>query len=81
MQILQLVIQYNLILFFCNFFLLDNWCYQVFFDDFYLPALLKYRWHRFHMIILGKQHTGNDRQLIKPGEFHTIQDFAERLTL
>jgi len=30
---------------------------------------------------LGKRHTGNDRQLIQPGEFHTIQDFAERLTL
>ena len=55
--------------------------YKGFLNDFYLPALLKYRWHRFHMIILGKQHTGNNRQLINPGEFHSIQDFAERLPL
>ena len=33
------------------------------------------------MMILGKRHTGNDRQRIQRGEVHTIQDFAERLTL
>ena len=33
------------------------------------------------MIILGKRHTGNDRMRIERGELHTIQDFAERLTL
>ena len=38
--------------------------YKDFFNDYYLPALLKYRWHRFHMTILGKRHTGNDRQRI-----------------
>ena len=55
--------------------------YKEFFNEFYLPALLKYRWHRFHMMILGKRHTGNDRQRIQRGEFHSLQDFAERLTL
>ena len=60
---------------------MKNMKYKEFFNNFYLPALLKYRWHRFHMVILGKRHTGKDRQLIEPGEFHTIQDFAERLTL
>ena len=38
--------------------------YKEFFNDFYLPCLLKYRWHRFHMTILGKRHTGNNRQMI-----------------
>mmetsp|Transcript_78877 Transcript_78877/g.160058 ORF Transcript_78877/g.160058 Transcript_78877/m.160058 type:complete len:98 (-) Transcript_78877:37-330(-) len=33
------------------------------------------------MTILGKRHTGNDRQRIQYGELHSIQDFAERLTL
>ena len=33
------------------------------------------------MMILGKQHTGNDRQRIEYGELHSLQDFAERLTL
>ena len=42
--------------------------YKEFFNDYYLPALLKYRWHRFHMMILGKRHTGNDRQRIEHGE-------------
>ena len=28
--------------------------YKVFFNDFYLPALVKYCWHRFRMMILGK---------------------------
>ena len=35
-----------------------------FFNQYYLPALLKYRWHGFHEMILGKRHTGNDRQRI-----------------
>ena len=33
------------------------------------------------MMILGKRHTGNDRQRIQHGGLHTIQDFAERFTL
>ena len=33
------------------------------------------------MMILSKRHTGNDRQRIQSGEFHSLQDFAERLTL
>ena len=33
------------------------------------------------MMIVGKQHTGNDRQRIQRGKFHSLQDFAERLTL
>ena len=33
------------------------------------------------MMILGKRHTGNDRQRIQRGELHSLQDFAERLTL
>ena len=32
--------------------------YKEFFNNFYLPALLKYHWHRFYMMILGKRHTG-----------------------
>ena len=55
--------------------------YKEFFNKHYLPALLKYCWHRFHMMILGKQQTGNDRQIIQYGEVHTLQDFAERLAL
>ena len=31
------------------------------------------------MMILGKKHTGNDRQRFQSGEFHSLQDFAERL--
>ena len=61
--------------------MLKRTTYKEFFNDYYLPALLKYRWHRFHMTILGKRHTGNDRQRIQRGEFHSLQDFAERLTL
>ena len=30
--------------------------YKEFFNDFNLPALLKYRWYRFYMTILGKRH-------------------------
>ena len=55
--------------------------YKEFFNEYYMPALLKYRWHRFHMMILSKRHTGNDRQRIEYGEVHSLQDFAERLTL
>ena len=32
--------------------------YKEFFNEFYLSALLKYCWQRFHMMILGKRHTG-----------------------
>ena len=52
-----------------------------FFNNFYLASQLKYRWHRLHMMILGKRHTGNDRQRIECGEVHSLQNFAERLTL
>ena len=33
------------------------------------------------MMILGKRHTGNHRQMIQSGELHSLQDFAERFTL
>ena len=37
--------------------------------------------HRFHMMILRKRHTGNDRHTIQYSELHTLQDFSERLAL
>ena len=55
--------------------------YKQFFNQYYLPALLKYPWYWFHMMILGKRHTGNDRQRIECGELHSLQDFSGRLTL
>ena len=46
--------------------------YKEFFNEYYLPVLLKYRWHQFHMMILGKRHTENDIQRIQCGELHSL---------
>ena len=55
--------------------------FNVFFEKYYLKALVKYRKHRFQYIILSKNHTGKDRKNIEPGEVWSQRDFAERLTL
>ena len=55
--------------------------FSLFFKDFYLKALIKYKKHRFQYIILSKNHTGMDRKQIIEGEVWCQRDFAERLTL
>jgi hypothetical protein len=53
---------------------------QTFFDDFYLPMLEKYAYHRPCFILLGKYETGADRKAaLKPGDAETHRDYAERL--
>ena len=55
--------------------------FNVFFKEYYLKALVKYRKHRFQYIILSKNHTGKDRKNMQSGEVWSQRDFAERLTL
>ena len=52
-----------------------------FFDDHYLPALHKFKQHRFQYILLSKNHTGSDSKDIVAGEVWSQRDFSERLTL
>ena len=60
---------------------LMNVPFKIFFENYYLPSLMKYRMHRYLYIILSKNHTGKDRRNISEGEVWTQRDFAERLTL
>ena len=55
--------------------------FLTFFSKHYLPALQKFKKHRFQYIILSKNHTGSDSKNIVPGEVWTQRDFSERLTL
>ena len=51
--------------------------YKEFFNEFYLPSLLKYCWHRFHMMIVGKRHTGKTTER----EFNTVKSTLFRTLL
>ena len=55
--------------------------FSVFMDEFYLPTLEKYAYHRHHFILLGKNESGALRkEALKPGDFETTRDYAERLS-
>ena len=52
----------------------------VFLNEYYLPLLEKYAYHRAHFVLLGKYETGALRKLaLKPGDAETTRDYAERL--
>ena len=56
--------------------------FNEFFNQYYLPTLIKYKRQRFLCIILSRTHIAKQRQqsLIE-GEVWSMRDFAERLTL
>ena len=61
--------------------ILMNQPFSVFIYDFYLPTLEKYAYHRPHYILLGKNESGALRKgALKPGDFETTRDYAERLS-
>ena len=55
--------------------------FSEFIKDYYLPTLEKYAYHRPHFILLGKNESGALRRAaLKPGDFETTRDYAERLS-
>ena len=55
--------------------------FNVFINEYYLPVLEKYAYHRPHFILLGKNETGALRKAaLKPGDLETTRDYAERLS-
>ena len=55
--------------------------FEIFFRDYYLKRLLKFKKHRFLFTILSNNHTAGNCQQIIPTQIWSQQDFAERLTL
>ena len=55
--------------------------FKEFIEDFYLPTLEKYAYHRPHYIFLSKNMCGLERKKsLKPGDIETTRDYAERLS-
>ena len=55
--------------------------FREFMDNFYIPTLEKYAYHRHHYILLSKNICGLDRKKsLKPGDIETTRDYAERLS-
>jgi hypothetical protein len=51
-----------------------------FLDEYYLPMLEKYTYHRPHYVLLGKYETRKDRKnALRPGDADTTRDYAEAL--
>ena len=61
--------------------ILKKTSFHIFINDYYLPMLEKYAYHRPHYILLGKNVSGLTRKkAMKPGDIETTRDYAERLS-
>ena len=53
-----------------------------FINNYYIPKLEKYAYHRSHYILLSKNESGAIRRTsMKPGDIETTGDYDERLSL